>query len=342
MIINTAGEYTLQYTATDACGNTTTVERELVVEAPPRTVLYTDGTFIINERSRDIESNIAAHGQPTNIYDPFDPNGNTNVKKYIFASSSQRPWNSQASSIRSVEIGSSISPTSTAYWFYSMMNCTSIDLTGLNTSAVTDMSYMFYNCHALTSLDVSSFNTSAVTDMSSMFRDCQALTSLDVSSFNTSAVANMSYMFGDCKALTSLDVSSFNTSSVTNMSYMFDDCKVLTSLDVSSFNTSAVANMSYMFGDCKALTSLDVSSFNTSSVTDMSAMFGFCKALTTIYASANFVVTQVTNSSGMFYDMSTHLVGGAGTVWASSNPTDKTYAHIDGGTSDPGYFTARP
>lgn len=35
MIINEAGEYTLQYTATDACGNTTTVERELVVEAPP-------------------------------------------------------------------------------------------------------------------------------------------------------------------------------------------------------------------------------------------------------------------------------------------------------------------
>lgn len=34
MIINTAGDYTLQYTATDACGNTTVVERELTVEAP--------------------------------------------------------------------------------------------------------------------------------------------------------------------------------------------------------------------------------------------------------------------------------------------------------------------
>lgn len=29
------------------------------------------------------------------------------------------------------------------------------------------------------------------------------------------------------------------------------------------------------------------------------------------------------------------------TVWASSNPRDKTYAHIDGGTSNPGYFTAK-
>ncbi|MBR7013039.1 MAG: dockerin type I repeat-containing protein, partial [Muribaculaceae bacterium] len=28
-----------------------------------------------------------------------------------------------------------------------------------------------------------------------------------------------------------------------------------------------------------------------------------------------------------------------GTTWNESNPTDKTYAHIDGGTSNPGYFT---
>lgn len=35
MIINEAGEYTLQYTATDACGNSTTVQRDLVVTPPP-------------------------------------------------------------------------------------------------------------------------------------------------------------------------------------------------------------------------------------------------------------------------------------------------------------------
>ena len=30
-----------------------------------------------------------------------------------------------------------------------------------------------------------------------------------------------------------------------------------------------------------------------------------------------------------------------GTAYSSSNPKDKTYAHIDGGTSNPGYFTAK-
>ena len=41
----------------------------------------------------------------------------------------------------------------------------------------------------------------------------------------------------------------------------------------------------------------------------------------------------------MFHN-TTSLVGGMGTVYNESNPTDKTYAHIDDGPSNPGYFTA--
>ena len=36
----------------------------------------------------------------------------------------------------------------------------------------------------------------------------------------------------------------------------------------------------------------------------------------------------------------TSLVGGMGTTY-DENHVDKTYAHIDGGTSNPGYFTAK-
>lgn len=367
MIINTAGEYTLQYTATDACGNTTTVERELVVEAPPRTVLYTDGTLIINELSRDIDANIQAHGQPTNVYAPFDPNGANDVDKYIFSSGSQRPWDSQRTSILSVEIGSNIAPYSFAYWFSGLELCTSIILSNVDASAVTDMSNMFYDCQALTTLDLSNFNVSKVTNMNSMFHSCYALATLNLSSFGTSEVTNMKNMFGNCKALTTLDLSSFDTSKVTNMnsmfnycqalttlnlsgfntgevtdmSYMFCDCQALASLDLNGFNTSKVNNMQNMFYDCYALTNLDLSSFDTSLVTNTNGMFRYCNGMATIYASVNFVVSQVTNSTNMLRNMSSNLVGGAGTVWSSSNPTDKTYAKIDGGVSDPGYFTLK-
>ena len=80
-------------------------------------------------------------------------------------------------------------------YFCECTNLQSINLTGLNTSNVTDMSYMFADCTALTSLDLSNFNTSSVTNMSHMFYNCESLTSLDLSSFDTSNVTDMSYMF---------------------------------------------------------------------------------------------------------------------------------------------------
>jgi surface protein len=128
-----------------------------------------------------------------------------------------------------------------------------------------------------------------------------------------------------------------NTSEVTNMWRMFGWCSELTSLDLSHFNTSKVTNMAYMFYRCTGLTSLDLSSFNTTNVTDMSAMFYYCSNLTTIYAGEEWSTEAVANSSQMF-NYSTSLVGGQGTTY-DANHVDKEYAHIDGGPSNPGYFS---
>ncbi|MBO5826522.1 MAG: BspA family leucine-rich repeat surface protein, partial [Treponema sp.] len=106
-----------------------------------------------------------------------------------------------------------------------------------------DASSMFYECYKLTFIDLSGFDTSNVTDMSYMFYDCEALTTLDLSGFDTSNVTDMSYMFYDCEALTTLDVSSFDTSNVTDMGYMFSLCSALTTLDLSGFDTSNVTDM---------------------------------------------------------------------------------------------------
>ena len=130
-----------------------------------------------------------------------------------------------------------------------------------------------------------------------------------------------------------------NTSEVTNMSWMFTNCKKLTSLDLSHFNTSKVTNMNSMFGACWGLTSLDLSSFNTSKVTNMYNMFYNCPDLRTIYVGNGWSTAAVTNSTDMFYNC-TSLVGGQGTTY-DANHIDKAYAHIDGGTSNPGYFTAK-
>ena len=158
------------------------------------------------------------------------------------------PWTEigYRSQITQVEFVNEIVPKYTSCWFRNCENITSLDLSKLDTSKVTDMSGMFYNCRALTTLDLSNFDTSNVTDMNYIFYNCGALT-LNVSNFDTSNVTNMRYMFGYCSKLTNLNVSNFDTSSVTNMTGMFATCYALTNLDLSNFDTNAVQNYSYMF-----------------------------------------------------------------------------------------------
>ena len=212
---------------------------------------------------------------------------------------------------------------------------TTIDVSHFDTSNVTNMNSMFWNSKAIT-IDVSHFDTSKVTNMNVMFGNSQA-TTIDVSHFDTSNVTNMQGMFQHSQA-TIIDVSNFDTSNVTNMQCMFCDSKAAT-LDLSNFDTSNVTNMQGMFWKSQA-TTLDVSNFDTSNVTNMEVMFAYMTNLKTIYASSKFVTTSVTSSTSMF-EKSTNLVGGAGTKYNKSY-LDKAYARIDGGTSNPGYFTEKP
>ena len=237
---------------------------------------------------------------------------------------------------------------------------TTIDVSHFDTSNVTNMNSMFWNSKAIT-IGVSHFDTSNVTNMNSMFWNSKAIT-IGVSHFDTSKVTNMNVMFGNSQA-TTIDVSHFDTSNVTNMQGMFQHSQA-TIIDVSNFDTSNVTNMQCMFCDSKAATldlshfdtsnvtnmqgmfwksqtkTLDVSHFDTSNVTNMEVMFAYMTNLKTIYASSKFVTTSVTSSTSMF-EKSTNLVGGAGTKYNKSY-LDKTYARIDGGTSNPGYFTEKP
>ncbi len=279
-----------------------------------------------------------------------------------------RPWNEQREDITSVvfddSFGSCTTLTSTADWFwychnlrsitgisnlktdnvtnmsgmfYGCRSLTSLDVSGFKTQNVTDMSWMFYECHEVTTLDVTQFDTHNVTDMSYLFCDCKKLTTLDVSGFNTANVTNMTCMFADCNEIPSIDVSHFNTANVTDMSNMFQSCYKLASVDVSNFNTANVTTMASMFISCYEFTSLDLSSFNTANVTNMGYMFAGNHQLSTIYVSSLWSTAAVTNSDNMF-DGCTSLAGGAGTSFNTGH-IDATYAHIDGGTSNPGYFT---
>ena len=183
-------------------------------------------------------------------------------------------------------------------YFAGFIKMTSIDLSALDTSEVTNMKGMFAGCRSLTNLDVSNFDTSKVTNMSSMFEDCGGLTSLDVSKFDTSKVTDMSSMFRWCSSLTSLDVSNFNAPELTNITNMFSELTNLETLNLSNFNAPKVTNMDAMFKDLSKLSKLDLTDFNTTNVTSMSEMFRNCSSLISLDLSS-FDTTNVTNMSEM-------------------------------------------
>ena len=223
--------------------------------------------------------------------------------------------------------------------FYMCQSVTSLDLSTFDTSNVTAMNHMFRYCGELTSLDLRSFDTSNVTDMRDMFCNCFKLTSLDVTSFNTANVTNMEAMFEQCRELTTLDVRNFNTSNVTTMQYMFYACKKIETIDLSNFDTGNVTNMRLMLSGCHSMKYFDLSSFNTSNVTNMNRMFENSYRLYSIFVSDRWSNESVTNSIGMFTGCEC-LIGSAGTAFDADH-LDGDYAHVDGGPSDPGYFSFR-
>lgn len=162
----------------------------------------------------------------------------------------------------------------------------------------------------------------------------------------TNADPGFNYACDDCTTVVFDE--SFASVRPTSCAYWFDMFTELTTIEgIENLNTSEVTSMRSMFSTCSKLTSLDLSNFNTANVTNMDYMFTNCYALETIYVSDswsvdNVIATASSRKPGFnMFNVCYKLVGGQGTTYNGSNPKDKTYAHIDGGASNPGYFTLK-
>ena len=133
------------------------------------------------------------------------------------------------------------------------------DLVCGSVEGLTDLHDAFSSCKKLTSIDLSNLDTGAVTAMYNMFANCSSLTSLDLSGFDTSQVDDMNYMFGGCSSLTNLDLSNFDLSNATDFVGVFDNCLNLVDLNLGDFNIN-IDNFggSFMeaFFNCPKLTTI--------------------------------------------------------------------------------------
>ena len=149
-----------------------------------RTVLYADGTLIINERSTDIEANETAHGAAEFECDPYD---GTN---YVCTSkgASEQPWYEVQQNITAVKFGSLVQPKNMGYWFFGCANLASFDATNLDTSICTRMDALFQNAMTASGLsvdlDLSGFDVSGVSNskgLQNVFYKATGIHSIDVS-----------------------------------------------------------------------------------------------------------------------------------------------------------------
>ena len=120
----------------------------------------------------------------------------------------------------------------------------------------------------------------------------------------------------------------------------FYNMKKLASIDgLTNLDASKLTSLRRMFQGSTALTELDLSSFDTSNVSDTREMFSGCSSLTTIYVSALWTNIKMNNGLNMFKSCA-KLVGGAETTFDSTQ-VGPSYAHVDGGTDNPGYLTLK-
>ena len=116
-------------------------------------------------------------------------------------------------------------------------------------SEISDMSRLFFNTNIGSNEfnpDLSGWDTSNVTNMDSMFSLCYKLK--EAPNFDTSNVTNMQWMFNNCLDLK--EAPRYKTSNVTNMIGMFAICSNLREGDMSNWDVSKVVKKSTMFKYC--------------------------------------------------------------------------------------------
>ena len=219
-----------------------------------------------------------------------------------------------------------------------------------------EMSYMFSGCTSLESVTLPQRQNVQSCNMEYMFYNCKMLKKIP-DQLNVQMVGKMNYMFAGCESLSGEINLALNTNFITNyctdFSHMFDGC---TNITVLRFNGSfgKATTTEAMFANCTALTKVYFTSEDKSSaLTNTKEMFSGDEQLTKIFfldQNHCLDVSNVTESSDMFAGCK-NLRGGKGSSYTVSERnretgrgrivthTDKTYARIDKGRTEPGLFS---
>lgn len=292
--------------------------------------------------------------------------GAKKVPKFLF--DMLKSSNAKTIDLRNTSLASNITDLSTA--FYNDKAVEEIDMTGFDTSHITNMSNMFNGAnHLKTIIGIEGWDVSKVTDMNHMFANCSALTSLNLSwGGNTKNVKNFAWMFANDNNLQTIDgIGEWNVSNATDISHMFacinldsnsstnyeynfaqpQYCGSLTSLDLSNWDTGKVTDMEAVFWGQKLLTTVgNFSNWDTGNVTNMCYLFAGCKKLkfdnTALANLAKWNTSNVTNMRALFANMKKQKDLSCVQNWDTHNVQDMSYMFFqDADLKNVGNLTTR-
>ena len=211
-----------------------------------------------------------------------------------------------------IQSGSTAKITDCGYLFYQNRRLGSVyEILDL-CKDVTSCQNMFSSCDELESLDMSGFDTSKVTNMGAMFFNCVHLVLSGIENWNTSQVTTMMSLFGGVVNIENFPVD-WNVSNVTNMESTFNNYKGA-NIDISKWDTSNVTTTNSMFSQT-TLSRIDLSNFDGDKITNSGGMFRFCYSLNTVIIN-NETLFKMTNTN-MFQN--TPIASGTGYVYVPDN-----------------------
>ncbi|WP_440122349.1 BspA family leucine-rich repeat surface protein [Tenacibaculum sp. Ill] len=171
-----------------------------------------------------------------------------------------------------------------------------IDLSTINTCAITNMANLFENKTSTTDFNgsISNWNVSNVTSMYRMFNNASGFNQ-NINSWDVSSVTIMQAMFQKASSFNQ-PLDKWNVSNVRNMSVMFREAFVFNQ-NINSWNVSNVTNMEAMFQSAVSFNQ-PLDNWDISKLTSLDQVFAHAKAFNQNINSWN--VSNITSMEGTF------------------------------------------
>ena len=137
--------------------------------------------------------------------------------------------------------------------FYKNTSITDVKLYEGVSFANNTMTNLFYGCSNLVNADLSGVNTTGVTNMSAAFALYKKLATLDMTGIDTSSVTTMYYLFSQCYKLESIaGYEDWNTSALLSINHTFDRVQSMEVIDLRKWDLSQINNSGWCFQSCYA------------------------------------------------------------------------------------------